>query len=416
MRLDEAAARTISLAQSLLGALPSDVTVDATGAYRRRLETTSSIDLACDAPPATISEALNSLGMQHERLGSILVGHTDEDSRPFRIFSSHPLTYGAVLLVSTGGAYLDRLQEEADRRGVTLTNDGLLDHNNQVIPTITEREAFESLGVAYVEPEQRDDKYARPNKNLISTDDIRGVIHNHTRWSDGTDSILELAIACMDLGYAYLGIADHSRRSFYASGLSIDKLLQQGDAVSAAAKTLKEAGHNFEILHGAEVDILPDGSLDYPDDILEALDYVVISVHQEFNLPLGKQTDRVVAAIHHPMSDILGHPTGRLLLKRPGYDIDLDAVIDACIETGTTLEINAKPHRLDLDWRWVKVASERGAIFSINPDAHAKHELNCIPFGVSAARKASLSRDQIVNTEETPGDFLSRLKRNQGTA
>lgn len=409
MRLDEAAARTISLAKALLGALP-DATVDAAGEYRRRLETVASVDLASTADTQAISQALSNLGIDHEILGSIAWG--THDDRPFRIFSGTPETYGTTLLLATGGTYLEHAQEAADTLGFTPTSTGLIGPDGP-IATPTERDAFRTLGVPFVEPEQRDNKHATPNPTLVTPDAIRGVIHNHTRWSDGTESVLGLAEACIDLGYAYLGIADHSRRSSYANGLSIDRLTEQADDVLEANATLKSRGDDFVILHGAEVDILPDGSLDYPDDILATLDYCVISIHQEFQLSLGKQTDRMIAAIHHPLSDILGHPTGRLLLARPGYDIDLDAVIDACIETGTVIEINAKPHRLDLDWRWVRIASERGATFSINPDAHTLSDLSCIPFGVAAARKASLSTQRVITTEPTAETFLARLKRHQ---
>ena len=196
-----------------------------------------------------------------------------------------------------------------------------------------------------------------------------------------------------------------------STGLTEDRVRRQAEEVRAIRAELADEGADFELLHGIEVDILPDGSLDYGDEILELLDYAVVSVHQQFTLSRAEQTARIVAAVQSPYADILGHATGRLLLQRPEYDVDLEAVIDACAATGTVIEINANPRRLDLDWRWASVAKERGCTFSIDPDAHHVDGFDDVRYGVAVARKAGLTRADVVTSEPTAAAFLGRLKR-----
>jgi DNA polymerase (family 10) len=206
-------------------------------------------------------------------------------------------------------------------------------------------------------------------------------------------------------------MADHSRSSYYAGGLTADRVRQQADEIRAIRAELAAEGADFSLLHGIEVDILPDGSLDYEEDILALLDYAVVSVHQQFTLTREAQTERIVRAVQSPYADILGHATGRLLLRRPGYDVDLDAVIEACAQTGTVIEINANPRRLDMDWRWVRVAARRGCMFSIDPDAHHVDGYDDLRYGVTVARKAGLTSAAVVNTVTTADAFLAQLKR-----
>ena len=209
-------------------------------------------------------------------------------------------------------------------------------------------------------------------------------------------------------------MADHSRSSYYAGGLSIERVFRQAEEVAEIREELREEGSDFEVLHGLEVDILTDGSLDYPDEVLMVLDYAVVSVHQNFTLSEAEQTARIVRAVGSPFASILAHPTGRLLLRRPPYAVDLEAVLSACAEAGTVVEINANTRRLDLDWRWVVRAKELGCTFSIDPDAHHPDGYHDVRYGVLMARKAGLTPEDVVNTAPTASAFLGRLKARPG--
>ena len=229
---------------------------------------------------------------------------------------------------------------------------------------------------------------------LIQLENLRGVFHNHTTASDGKASLREMAEAAQELGLQYLGIADHSKSSFQANGLDATRLLRQ---VEIIRELNAEFGPEFRIFAGSEVDILKDGSLDFEDEVLAQLDYVVASVHNVFNLPEAEMTQRIIRAIENPHVTMLGHPTGRLLAQRPSYAIHMPSIIDAAAETGTIIELNASPWRLDMDWRWWKLAKEKGVKCSINPDAHSVHGLKDVVFGIRSARKGWLTREDVVN-------------------
>jgi DNA polymerase (family 10) len=228
---------------------------------------------------------------------------------------------------------------------------------------------------------------------LIELLNLRGVFHNHTTWSDGVNSLEEMADAAQELGLQYLGIADHSKASFQANGLNENRLRAQ----VAEIRRLNEGYEGFRIFAGSEVDILKDGSLDFPDDLLAELDYVVASVHNAFTLPEAEMTRRIIRAMENPHVTMLGHLTGRLLLQRPPYAVNVPAVIEAAAATGTVIELNANPWRLDMDWRWWKLAREKGVKCSINPDAHSTRGLQDVFFGVRLARKGWLTREDVVN-------------------
>ena len=291
---------------------------------------------------------------------------------------------------------------------MSLTSNGL-EGTSGHIPSDSEEALFAALELPTVPPELREEADAAPVPDLLEESDIRGLVHNHSTWSDAVNSIPEMVAAAQGLGYAYLAMADHSRSSFYANGLSIERVAAQAEEIDALRRQLDEAGSAFELLHGIEVDILPDGSLDYPDEVLATLDYTVVSVHQNFTLSRAEQTERIVTAVRHPLASILGHATGRLMLRRPPYEVDLEAVIDACAESGTVIEINASPYRLDLDWRWVRVAKAEGCRFSVNPDAHRSDGFDDVRYGVGMARKAGLTPAEVVNTAPSGQAFLARL-------
>ena len=224
---------------------------------------------------------------------------------------------------------------------------------------------------------------------------LRGTFHNHTVASDGRSTLEEMAHAADELGLQYLGIADHSKSSFQAHGLDEARLLAQVEEIAALNATYNPG--KFRIFTGTECDILKDGSLDFSDEILAKLDYVVASVHAVFNLPEAEMTGRIIKAISNPHVTFLGHLTGRLLLTRKPYAVDVPAVIEAAAETGTIIELNASPKRLDMDWRWWPLAREKGVRCVINPDAHHVSGLNHLWFGVAAARKGWLTRQDVVN-------------------
>lgn len=270
----------------------------------------------------------------------------------------------------------------------------------EAVPEIREEaDLYRSLGLDYIPPELRENcgefEAAAEGRlpRLIEKENLRGTFHCHTTASDGRSSLEEMANAAEELGLQYLGIADHSRSSIQAHGLDEARLRVQ----LAQIKSLNAARKDFRIFAGIECDILRDGSLDFPDEILAQLDYVVASVHSAFTLSEAEMTERVVRAITNPYVTILAHPTGRLLLKRDPYAIDIPAVIEAAAETGTWIEINAAPKRLDLDWRWWPLAKEKGVKCVINPDAHAVERLQELWFGIGVARKGWLTKEDVVN-------------------
>ncbi|TAG64005.1 MAG: PHP domain-containing protein, partial [Runella slithyformis] len=223
------------------------------------------------------------------------------------------------------------------------------------------------------------------------------ILHNHSTYSDGKHSLEVMARFCQELGFEYLGIADHSQTATYAQGLSVERVRQQHQEIDQLNAQFAGSEKPFKILKGIESDILGDGSLDYPDAILATFDYVVASVHSNLDMSLEKATARLLRAIENPYTTILGHPTGRLLLTRAGYPIDYKAIIDACAQHGVVIEINASPWRLDLDWRWIAYCLEKNVLLSINPDAHEKDGYFDMHYGVGVARKGGLTTNMTFN-------------------
>lgn len=279
-------------------------------------------------------------------------------------------------------------------------------HLNEVLslagngPFKTEEEIYIKAGLDFIAPELREglDEVVLAKKHqlptLILDSDLKGSLHNHTDWSDGVNTLEEMATYCKEtLGLEYLGICDHSKSAFYAKGLTEERVYAQ--QVQIDELNLKLAP--FKIFKGIESDILNDGSLDYSDDILKSFDFVVASVHSNLRMDQDKATARLIKAIENPYTTILGHPTGRLLLSRKGYDIDYKLVIDACAANNVVIEINANPLRLDLDWRWHRYALEKGVLLSINPDAHRKEGFNDMRFGVMVGRKGGLTAQKCLN-------------------
>jgi len=256
----------------------------------------------------------------------------------------------------------------------------------------------------FVVPEMREGRgefdWLTTNKNedLIAWDDLRGILHNHSTYSDGKHSLEQMARFCQELGFEYLGIADHSQTATYAQGLSEERVEQQHKEIERLNQVFAETFPKpFKILKGIESDILGTGALDYPEEILKTFDFVVASVHSNLTMSLEKATSRLLRAIENPYTTILGHPTGRLLLAREGYPIDHQTIIDACAQNGVVIEINASPWRLDLDWRWIRYCMEKGVMLSINPDAHHKDGYYDMHYGISVARKGGLTKAMTFN-------------------
>ncbi len=238
-------------------------------------------------------------------------------------------------------------------------------------------------------------KLDKPEPKLLENGDLLGILHNHTTFSDGKHTLKEMADACKDLGHQYVGITDHSVSAFYAKGLEVERVLKQQKEIDELNAGY---GDSFKIFKGMESDILNDGSLDYEEDILKTFDFIIASVHSNLKMDLDKATDRIIKAVENPYTTMLGHPTGRLLASRAGYPIDHQKIIDACAANGVTIEINASPWRLDIDWTWVPYCIEKGVMLSINPDAHDIRGYDDMQFGVLAGRKGGLTAEMTVNT------------------
>ena len=264
----------------------------------------------------------------------------------------------------------------------------------------SEAEVYKLLNWPEITPELREGIFeiglAREDKlpNLIEDSDLKGILHNHSTYSDGRHSLEDMANYCKELGYEYLGITDHSRSAFFAKGMSDEEVAAQHKEIDELNKKLAP----FKIFKGIESDILFDGSLDYPDEILETFEFVIASVHMILNMDEKKATERIITAVSNPYTTMLGHPTGRLLLEREGYPLDHKAVIDACAANNVSIEINANPLRLDLDWRWIQYALEKKVMLSINPDAHRKTGYHDMKFGLLAARKGGLTKEMNLNS------------------
>ncbi len=291
------------------------------------------------------------------------------------------------------------LRGRAQREGMKINEYGLF-RGDERIPVADEREFYRALGMHYIEPEMREERgeielaLQGELPTLVTEADLRGILHVHSTWSDGQVSIREMAEATLALGKSYLGICDHSKTAAYANGLSEEAVRRQHEEID---RLNEEYAGRLRLLKGTECDILKDGALDYDDETLASFDFVVASIHSHFQLSPAEQTQRLIRAMENPHTSILGHPTGRLLLQRDGYSPDLDAVIDRAGELGVAIELNADPHRLDLDWRWHRRAVEHGVQIPINPDAHTPAGLANIRYGVGIARKGWLTAADVLN-------------------
>ena len=375
------------------------------GSYRRKKETVGDIDIL-----ATSSSS--NKGMEH------FVRYEDVDrvvskgsTRSTVILRSglqvdlrivEAKSYGAALYYFTGSKEHNvAVRKRSVEQGLKMNEYGVFRGDEQTAGR-EEKDIFEQIGLPFIVPELREDRgeieAAEEDRlpDLITLDDIRGDLHVHTTATDGNNSLKDMAKAARERGYSYLAVCDHSRHVSVAGGLDENDLAEQIDAVDE----LNETFDNFRLIKGIEVDILEDGSLDLPDDILQRLDLRVCSLHYKFNLSEKKQTKRVLSAMENPYFNIFAHPTGRLLGERKAYAIDIDTIMDKALETGAVLELNAYPERLDLNDIHLKAAKEKGLKIVISTDAHSTNGLSFMKYGISQARRGWIEKDDVLNTRD----------------
>lgn len=358
------------------------------GDIRRQSTTVEAIEILTAVPPNNLNIPGLKKIININQPGENETKGTTLDEFPVTIYHCSEQEYYSQLFVKTGNAahvekVLARIKKMSD--------------------VVSEEAVYKKAKLPFIIPEMREDvaewAYIKTGGQLISEADIKGVVHNHTTWSDGVDQLEPFINACKRKDYQYVVISDHSQNAHYAGGLKPEKVLRQFEEID---KLNKKTG-SFNIFKSIECDILVSGELDYDTSLLSQFDMVIISVHQLLKMKEDKATARLIKAIEHPCTTILGHMTGRQLLIRPGYPVDFRKVIDACAANHVVIEINANPYRLDMDWSHIPYAMEKGVMISINPDAHSIHEIDNIRWGVSAARKGGLAKDMTWNAMPLQG-------------
>ena len=373
-----------------------------TGSLRRWKETIKNINLVIISKESqsAISNYLKSLPSVESL---ITKNHTIKivlkSGIPLEIQLVTEKGYPFALLFYTGSIDFNKaLHFEAQKRNFLLDVNGLVAKGTQ-LDCNSEQEIFQKLGMFYIPAELRENRgeieiaQKQPISKLVEAADIKGVIHLHSSYSDGIHSIQELAMACQNMGYSYMVISDHSKSAAYARGLSEDRVKEQITEI----EKLNQEFSNFRILKSIECDILTDGCLDYDNDILALFDMVIASIHSKFNMTESESTRRLIKAMENPFTTIIGHPTGRLLLAREGYPVNLNDLINEAAKQKVALELNANPHRLDLDWRYLRQAKEKGVKISINPDAHRAEGISDLRYGIGIARKGWLTPFDVLN-------------------
>ena len=407
----------LPIAESLLEALrrhPDVIRCSTAGSVRRYREIIGDLDLlASSKNPAAVLDyfvhqpgILNVIAKGETKASVLLEGGVQSD---LRVVSDAEFPF-ALLYFTGSKEHNIVMRQRAIERGLRLNEYGLFRSKIEtrdpslLVRCQTEHEVFEKLGLHFIPPEMREDlgeialAEKAPLPRLLEWTDLKGSLHNHSTWSDGRQQPADLAKSMRELGLAYWGVTDHSKVSVQANGLDPARVRQQLVEIRRINEDLEREGIDFRLLTGAEVDILRDGSLDFPDDLLAELDVVVASLHQSFNQTEAEVTQRLIGAARNPYVHMLGHLTGRLLLEREAYKVDQRAVIDVCAQTGTWIELNASPYRLDMDWRLWPYAKSRGVKCVINCDAHRFEHAGFLRLGAGIARKAGLTRDDVINT------------------
>jgi DNA polymerase (family 10) len=400
--------RALELAESLRDALrehPAAERVEVAGSARRWTDTCKDLDIVATASdPRALAEAFGSMPLIGEvhSSGEAGVRAVTHNGMSIDLRIVPPEAFGNLLQHFTGSKqHNEALRADAVRRGLHVSEYGILeDETGTTHACATEEEVYELLGMAYVEPELRENrgelKAARDGTlpELVGVEDLRGELHCHTVASDGRNTIEEMAAAAAARGYEYIAITDHSATHGFGNDVPPDELRRQIERI----RELDASTDGIRILAGSEVNVLPDGSLDYEDDLLAELDWIVASLHSSFRLGEREQTERMIRAMEHPLVDAIGHPTGRLIQRRQPYALDVEAVAKAAARTGTFLEINGNPDRRDLNEVNVRIAVEAGAKIVIDSDGHGVNTLRNVAYGVATARRAWLTAENVANT------------------
>jgi DNA polymerase (family 10) len=390
------------------------------GSVRRHVEVVRDIDVVagCDSAPDRVAALFASApGVRRAAPrgnGRVVISYVDGTCLDMHCVADRDFVVALWRATGSEGHVTKALAHAATP--LRLEGDALLGADGRPIVVADEPALYAALGLAYVPPELREgtvevDAAARGElPHLITADDIRGVLHCHSTYSDGRATVAEMADAARARGWSYIGITDHSQAAFYAGGLKTDEVLAQHDEIDS----LNDSFSDFRILKGIEADILADGRLDYDEDVLDRFDFVVGSVHSRFAMSGTQMTERVLAALDDPHLTILAHPTGRLLLNREPYAIDMAAVIDKAATSGVAIELNADPHRLDIDWRFLHGAKEKGVTIEIGPDAHSTRGLDWVTLGVGMARKGWIEAGDVLNARpvEDVLEFARRRRAN----
>lgn len=397
----------------------SGLKAEVTGACRRAMEVVQSVDLLVEGTgdeEEKVRQCLTGLpGVKVGREGDALVG-THPDKPPVKVLTVPAPAFLPALFITTGSdVHVGRARKIGADRAVRIGLDGVTKDSRDV-PVRDEAEIYALLGMPYLPPEVREGRDLEFGRTmgdilagLISLEDLVGTLHIHTTFSDGKSSLEDMARAAQRRGYAWIGISDHSRSAYYAGGLTEPDLMKQLEEIDR----LNAVPGGITLLKGIESDILADGALDYPPEILSRLDFVIASVHSHMDMDAASMTERIIRAIRNPRTSILGHVTGRVLLSRQPYELDLEKVLLAAARCGVAVELNANPQRLDIDWRLIEGFVSLGGRVVIGPDAHVAGGLDDVVYGVALARKGLLAKDACLNTlqaERLKEVFASRWK------
>ncbi|MDQ3587940.1 MAG: DNA polymerase/3'-5' exonuclease PolX [Actinomycetota bacterium] len=400
---------------------PAVIKAELAGSARRLADTVKDLDIVVAASePRAVADAFAALPALESVTVSGEAGAkgTTHQGLPVELRIVAEESFGNLLQHFTGsGRHNEALRAAAVRKGLHVSEYGVLDDESGTTHAFAdEDEVYALLGLSWIEPELREDRgeleAARRDAlpNLITQDDLKGDLHCHTVASDGRNSIQEMALGALDRGYEYLAITDHSATHGFGNDVQADELLRQVERV----RELGESLDGITLLAGTEVNVMPDGTLDYDDDVLAQLDWIVGSLHTSFRMAEDEMTARMITAIEHPLVDAIGHPTGRLIGRREPYALNIDRVVEAAARTGTFLEINANPNRRDLPDTLARGAAEAGVTLVVDSDAHGVDTLHKISYGVATARRAWLTPERVANTRSWPE--LDRLRKRESSA